>query len=381
MQELLESIADAMNRGELRLLVFSRPTIPDTRKITVRPVTVSGTSCFQVATRRGDQEFHENPEASSLIPLIERELPRFDQVNVYTATADLEFRRRKGRETIRRSAPTHSSVKTSHDNTRQYLIPENEPCPFLVETGVMTATGRVRAAKRKKFRQVNRYLEIVNDLIPHLPADRCLRIVDFGCGRSSLTFALHHLLTRIHNLSVAITGLDLKAGVIADCRRIAEKLECEGLNFQHGDIADYRAEDSVDLCVSLHACDTATDVALARAVSWDSRVILAVPCCHHQLAGQLANDEMAALLRHGELRQRYAALATDTLRARALDMVGYKTQVMEFIETEHTPKNLMIRAVRTGPRPNDAAVRDYRRYRDMLGVADFELEQLLELPS
>ena len=226
------------------------------------------------------------------------------------------------------------------------LLPEGVPVPFLVELGVMSATGEVRAKRRDKFRQINRFLELVDDVLPSLP-DGPLRVIDFGSGRSYLTFAIDHLLRVVHGREVEILGLDLKADVIRECEQLARKLGIDGLRFEVGDIASAPV-DRADLVVSLHACDTATDAALDRAVRIDADVILAVPCCQHELLGQLADTELEPLLRHGVLRERFAAEVTDAARARLLALCGYDVQLVELFALEHSPKNVLIRATKLG---------------------------------
>jgi hypothetical protein len=243
--------------------------------------------------------------------------------------------------------------------------------PFLVELGVMTPDGKVRAQRYDKFRQVNRFLELVDDVLPRRP----LRIVDFGSGKSYLTFALYHLLAVERGADVEVVGLDLKEDVIERCRSLAERLGYDRLRFEVGDIALFEGEPA-DVVVSLHACDTATDAALERAVRWRAEVILAVPCCQHELAGQLEVEELAPLLAHGILRERFAALATDAARAQLLEAVGYDAQVVEFVDLEHTAKNLLIRAVRKRDTGDAATLRRYRAFKEQLGI-DPALERAL----
>ena len=384
MIELTNAIAEAVRNESLYLIVLSRPrskenTAPS--KVSIRPVTFGGRLLYQAAKRIGVQEVHENIEPDNLGTVVSEWVKQaFDQANVFTADADVELRRKGAKVAVRTSAPTHKASNREHNKTRQYIVPDNHPCPFLIATGIMSKGGKVRSSRQKKFRQINRYLDIVNDIVKHLPADREIRVVDFGCGRSYLTFALHHLFTNVLDREVQIVGLDLKTAVIKDCQRLAEELGCKGLTFQQGDISSHTTGAPVDLCVSLHACDTATDEAIGKAIRWQSSVILAVPCCHHELAGQIQNPNHDALLRYGIMRERYAAIATDSLRAKGLDALGYRTQVIEFIDTEHTPKNLMIRAVkRTGNHASDEALSEYQRFRESLGIQTFQLESTTDL--
>lgn len=381
--ELQKALRDAAAEQSLLQVTLSQPRDrADDRptKITVRPVVLRDELQYQASKRIGAQEFHENVSATDVVGTVgDWAANQFDQINVFTTDADIEFRRRGENISVKRGKPTRQKAQAEHNKQRQYLIPDNEPCPFLIATGVMSAAGKVRSSKQKKFRQINRYLDIVNDIVKHLPDDRPIRVVDFGCGRSYLTFALHHLFVSVLGRSVSIIGLDLKAKVIEDCQRLALELKCEGLEFRQGDIAQHESSEPIDLCVSLHACDTATDAAIGKAINWQANVILAVPCCHHELASQLANDDQTTLLRHGIMRERFAALATDALRARALDALGYRTQVIEFIDTEHTPKNLMIRAVKKQRTDDGEALAEYRRFRASLGIQQFHLEAVTEL--
>ena len=255
------------------------------------------------------------------------------------------------------------SFASGADRKKKYIIEENVPVPFLVRLGVMTREGKVVAQKYDKFRQINRFLEYVADILDELTAratdgkgfspDRPLRIIDFGCGKSYLTFAVYHFLTNIRHIDVDITGLDLKADVIADCQKLAEESGCDRLRFQVGDIADYSDTEKPDLVITLHACDMATDYALDWAVGQGAAAILSVPCCQHELNTRLQEkgafpdaSPFASLARHGIIRERLAALATDAIRAEMLEQAGYRVQVLEFIDMSHTPKNLLIRAVK-----------------------------------
>jgi SAM-dependent methyltransferase len=346
----------------------------------VRPVEVRGRRHYQFASRRGSQEVHENLEPDAAVERIESEFgSHYEHAHLMTGAADFHARiGRDGGVTVRRSRPSRQpTAEVGHDRTKQHVIPEGRPCAFLTEIGVMTPDGTVRASRRKKFRQVNRYLELVDDIVGELPSEGPLRVVDFGCGKSYLTFALHHLLTAVHGRDVEIIGLDRKADVIADCRRIADRLGCRGLSFRAGDIASHEPDGPVHLAVSLHACDTATDDAIAQAVRWRSDVLFAVPCCQHELAGKLGGDFLPAVRQHGILKDRLAAILTDALRARALEACGYRTQVVEFIDLEHTAKNVLIRAVRRAAPPVASAIDEYQALKASAGLDEVYLDRVL----
>jgi SAM-dependent methyltransferase len=376
-------LTEAIEAGSLIELVLSKPmpgAAEGLQRLTARPVSVKGQALLQLASRVGSKEFHENlPAATALGRLTTSLGTTFAHAHVFTTASDYLFRFKSGGAIrVISSAPSKAPVSAAHDRGKRYLITEGTPCAFLAEIGVMTPAGRVHAAKYQKFRQINRFLELVEDVIDDLPEGQPLRVVDFGCGKSYLTFALHHLLTVIHQREVQLIGLDRNAEVIHDCQRIAGKLQCRGLEFRVGSITDVPVDNDVDLAVSLHACDTATDDALARAVQWRASVILAVPCCQHELAAKIGGHEPSAIARHGILHERLAALATDALRAEALEISGYKTQVIEFIDLEHTAKNLLIRAVRRHERDPRRAdrIQAYQRLKDQLGLDQIYLEQV-----
>lgn len=384
--EFLDLLRDSLRDDACWGVVLSQPcrsrdcaADAPLQKLSARPIELSGERRYQLAERRGKQEFHHNLTAEELLFRITAALgQQFQQADLFTPEADFSARWiRDSVLRVTRRKPSKPAPPLTHDRRKQYLIPEGRPCPFLAEIGVMTPAGQVKASKQAKFRQVNRFLEFVDDVLPELPPTGILRVIDFGCGKSYLTFALHYLLTELRGREVEIIGLDLKAEVVRDCQRIAEKLGCHGLRFEVGDIVGYAAAGPVDLSVSLHACDTATDAAIAQAVRWKAKVILAVPCCQHEVFGLLSDDSLPGLLRHGILKERFAALATDALRAALLEVVGYRTQVMEFIDLEHTPKNLLLRSVRA-EHPNSESRDLYERLKAQLGLRCFTLEQLLQ---
>jgi SAM-dependent methyltransferase len=382
MTELPTVLTDAIRNHDCLALVLSRKrkaSAEPIEKLTVRPVVVRERPLYQLSSRFERKEAHENLDAEQTLARLSQLLGTvFEHCHLFAVEADYTIRVKPGGAVkIKKSKPTRERPTVEHNRSKQYLIPEGVPCPFLIDIGVMTRQGKVRADKYQKFRQINRFLELVDDVLPHLPREGRLRIVDFGCGKSYLTFALHHLLTEIHGRDVHVVGLDRNAEVVATCTQIAERLHCQGLEFHIGDIAGYEAGAPVDLVVSLHACDTATDDALAQAVHRQAAVILAVPCCQHELAGKIPSD--SPLLQHGILKERFAALATDALRAQALEICGYKTQVVEFIDMEHTAKNLLIRALRradSNPQLADS-IAAYRSFKQSLEVDELYLEQAL----
>jgi SAM-dependent methyltransferase len=365
-------LTDLFEGLSLTRAVVSKPRSRDLpAKVVVDPVELRGETAFRFTTHLGDRATHENLPPDAARERLGVLLTDYGQGLLQTADADWQV---LGEKVLRRP-PTRPAASRTHDRRKHYLLEEGTPVPFLVELGVMAPDGRVRKSRYDKFRQVNRFLELVDDVVPALRPEGTLRIVDFGCGKSYLTFAIHYLLTALRGREVEIVGLDLKEDVIASCAGLAERTRAAGLRFQRGQIAGFDAGGPVDLVVALHACDTATDEALAQAVQWQADAILAVPCCQKEAYRQLESSLLAPLLRHGLAKERFAALVTDTLRAQLLELAGYETQLVEFVEFEHTAKNILIRAVK-GKRPRADARRGYEDLRDALGL-DPALERLL----
>jgi SAM-dependent methyltransferase len=357
-------LTDVFEGLSLMRAVVSKPRSRELPgKVTVDPVDLRGETAFRFTTHLGDRATHENLPPAAARERLGLLLEDYRQGLLQTPDADWQILG----ETVLRRPPTRATLSREHDRRKRYLLEEGTPVPFLVELGVMTPEGRVRRSRYDKFRQINRFLELVDDVVPSLQPEGTLRIVDFGCGKSYLTFAIHHLLTAVRGREVEIVGLDLKDDVIASCAALAERSGAAGLRFQRGEIATFDAVGAVDLVVSLHACDTATDEALAQAVRWQADAILAVPCCQKEAYRQLESSLLAPLLRHGLAKERFAALVTDALRAQLLELAGYHAQLVEFVALEHTAKNVLIRAVKGKPAGAEAR-RAYEALRDALGL-------------
>lgn len=318
----------------------------------IRPVLKKGNLVYQFEIFKGKQVFHENLEAKAAVDRACEWMEHFRQMQIDTKSERASVLiSKKGKVTINRkkvTRPDQGKQDLSHNREKQYILKEGMDIPFLRDLGVMTQEGKIVRSRFDKFRQINRYLEFIEDVLPKLPKDREITILDFGCGKSYLTFAMYYFLHEMRGYEVRMVGLDLKEDVIEHCNALVEKYGYDHLHFLTGDIAQYEGMTKVDMVVTLHACDTATDYALAKAVSWGADVILSVPCCQHELNRQIENDILSPVLSYGLLKERMAALVTDGLRAEYLKKEGYDTQILEFIDMEHTPKNILIRAVKTG---------------------------------
>ena len=329
-------------------------------KVRIRPVLQKGSLMFQSAARKGKQEFHSNCDRDELIGDVLKFMEEdFRQLQIQMQDELITVLiSKKGKVTIKRkkSVTKLDAPVLMHNRKKHYILEEGIPVPFLIDLGVQTAEGRIVHARYDKFRQINRFLEFIEDVLPNLDPNRTNTIIDFGCGKSYLTFAMYYYLHVLKKYPIRVIGLDLKKDVIALCNRLSKKFGFENLTFLHGDIAGYEGVDQVDMVVTLHACDTATDYALAKAVKWGAKVILSVPCCQHEINKQIQNDLLSPVLQYGLLKERMSALLTDGIRGQLLEMSGYRTQILEFIDMEHTPKNIMIRAIRQGKRADGAAL-------------------------
>lgn len=362
----LQQILDKYLNEQLVHIVISNPRsreIPS--KINFRPVLMKGNLVFQASEYREKKVFHKNYSAKEAAAEVMERILQYRQMEISSQLGQANvLTTKKGRITIKEKpcAACVKQVDLSHNRKKNYILNPEERVEFLVDLGVQTKEGKIAASKYDKFRQINRFLEFIQDILPKLPRDREVTILDFGCGKSYLTFAMYHYLKELKGYQVHIIGLDLKEDVIAECSRLAEKYGYEGLDFYVGDIAGYEGVKSVDMVVTLHACDVATDYALDKAINWGAKVILSVPCCQHELNQQIENEILAPILGYGLIKERIAALVTDALRAQILESKGYQVQILEFIDMEHTPKNILIRAVKKGEPKDEGACREVMEF-------------------
>lgn len=373
-EEVKKIFEDFLDDSLLRI-ILSNPAFKDgagpckALKVRVRPVMLKGGMVFQAEELTEKQAFHRNltreEGVSYLLGLMES---GFKQAEVESSRGQARVLvGKKGTVTIKVKKNQQKMVAApnvaSHNRQKRYILEEGKPVAFLEDLGVMTADGKVVRSRYDKFRQINRFLEFIEDILPRLDKSRENIIIDFGCGKSYLTFAMYYYLHELKGYEVRIIGLDLKQDVIDHCNRLSVAYGFDKLKFYHGDIASYDGVDHVDMVVTLHACDTATDYALEKAVKWDASVILSVPCCQHELNKQMDNELLRPVLQYGLIKERMAALYTDALRAEILENRGYRTQILEFIDMEHTPKNILIRAVKQGgPKDNRKEIEDILQF-------------------
>ena len=342
-------------------------------KVRIRPVILKNEIEYQVSEFVGRKVLHSNHSAADvkkkIIDYVTEDFKQA-QINMTDAAATILSSKSKTLTCkYKKAGQLKVQRDLSHNRTKKYIIQEGKPVAFMIDLGVMGQDGKIIRTRYDKFRQINRFLEYIEDILPKLDKERELTIIDFGCGKSYLTFAMYYYLKELKGYNIRIIGLDLKADVIEHCNELRTRYGYDKLDFYVGDIATYKDVDKVDMVVTLHACDTATDYALAKAVKWGAEVILSVPCCQHEANRTIKSDILSPVMDYGILKERMAAIVTDAARAKLLTANGYDTQILEFIDMEHTPKNLLIRAVKSSK--EDISARE--KTKDMLEALNLEL--------
>lgn len=341
LEQLFQQILD----NDVFKLIISKPKQKDNeyKKIVIEKKS----DYYQISKYTEKQVFHENVKEHALASrCTELTFEHFLQVNAWTDTWEYYILiSKKGNAALKRKKTQNVTIIAEHNRKKNYILEEGTPIPPLVDMGVFTKEGKVVRTMYDKFKQINRFIEMIDDAIK-TSSDTELNVIDFGCGKSYLTFILYYYLTEIKKIKANIIGLDLKAEVIKHCNEVAKKYGYDGLHFELGDINGYQTPFDVDMVITLHACDTATDFALYNAITWNARMIFSVPCCQHELNSQIQTDHLKALTDYGIIKERFSALATDAIRGKLLEYCGYKTQLLEFIDFAHTPKNILIRAIK-----------------------------------
>lgn len=375
-------IKNSLTENKFIYGIFTTPTNKSEnpyKKITVRPISIKNENMIQFEKFTEKQAFHENysydDASDEIIDLI---INKYRNINIFTEDADFQIMvSKKGMVRVTEKEPTKKQNIDDHNKKKQYIINEGEPCDFLTYLGVMNKDGAVYAKKYDKFKQINKFLEIVEDSLKGKKLEDDFMIIDFGCGKAYLTFALYYYFYFIKKIKVKIIGLDLKDEVIELCNETAYKLNYENLEFIYGDIRDFEYKSNVDMIVTLHACDTATDAALVKAIKWSTDIILSVPCCQHEFFDKIQAPSLESMLKHGLIKERVSSLVTDSLRSLFLETKGYKVQLMEFIAMEHTPKNILIRAIKTN-KDNIKAEKEYEDFKKFWNLNDLFIENYFE---
>lgn len=340
-------IEEILNNNPYRIVV-SNPrskTATNYKKVVIQKKVIGKNEIYQIENYTQTQVFHKNIEnselKSELTGLLDGE---YKQVNAFFEGEEFDIKLNKDSKCyLKKNVSAVKIQPISNNRVKNYILKEGDNIPVFVELGIFTSEYKIVNSMYDKFKQINRFAEIVDDVLKTYNKES-INIIDFGCGKSYLTFVLYYYLVEIKKINANIIGLDLKADVIRKCNELAKKFGYEGLRFEVGNINGYKAPFDVNMVVTLHACDTATDFALFNAINWNADIILSVPCCQHELNKQIESEELSGLLKFGILKERCAALVTDAIRGCLLEYKGYKTDIMEFIDIAHSPKNLLIRA-------------------------------------
>ncbi|QSX06996.1 SAM-dependent methyltransferase [Sedimentibacter sp. zth1] len=373
--ELLEILEENIKNTTLIYCVFASSIKKEEayKKITVKPIISKESVIYQIEKFTDKQVFHENLDIEFIVDRLVTLSKSYKNANIFTVDADYQLLvNKKGNMKIIKGKATKKQEIKYHNNIKQYIIEENKPCDFLIELGVMNKDGKVLSKYYDKFKQINKFLEIVDDVVSKTDLKEDYKIIDFGCGKAYLTFALYYYFYKIKKVNVSIVGLDLKTDVIEFCNNVARKLQYNHLKFENGDIKDYNTNLNIDLVVTLHACDNATDAALVKAITWNTDLILSVPCCQHEFYNKINNLNLEPMLKHGLIKERLSSLVTDSLRGLFLEAKGYKVQMVEFVDMEHTPKNILIRAVKT--KINEKAKIDYEKFKSFYNLENIFIE-------
>lgn len=374
-EQMKTALIERLLNKQLVSATVSQPRMKsnEIKRIKLKPIELKGVYHIQLEFQYERILKHENIPVTSIEETVHDVFEDFRQFQGQFEKDMIQIQLSKKNKVLYKSSANEQVQKAnlSHNRKKNYLLDPETPYPFLIRLGVQTADGKVKKQKYDKFKQINRFIEYIHDSLDYLPKDRTIRILDFGSGKSYLTFALYHYLKVEQGLDLRVTGLDLKKEVIEECAQIAADLQYDDLEFLVGDINDYNDESTVDMVVTLHACDVATDMALSRAVKWGASVILSVPCCQHELNNQIQSSPLDIMLQHGLIKERFSALATDSIRAEILNLVGYDAQLMEFIDMSHTPKNILIRAYFTGKKPSAEQFARYKAFTNFLHATPF----------
>jgi SAM-dependent methyltransferase len=367
--EFLEIIKKLVGNDEIISAVISNKINKekDYKKIDLKPFLKDGEIYYQIAYVYDKKTIHENIDKSSFIEKTSILFSDFKQMIVFSTNSDYQFLRNKKGIKVLKNKPSKKKYNLLHNRKKKYVIPEGKPCNFLEILGLMDKNGNVYKNKYDKFKQINKYLEFIRDVESELRVKKKVRIVDFGSGKAYLTFALYYYITEIMGLEAEITGIDLKEDVVKFCNQTSKELGYKNLKFLSGDIRTFNQFENIDMIVALHACDIATDMAIAQGIKWKSRIIMVVPCCQHELFNQIENKIMMPILKHGILKERFASIVTDAARGVLLESEGYLVQFAEFVNIENTPKNILIRAVYRD-KENKEIYEEYFKFKKALNI-------------
>ena len=382
-ENILSELRKNIQEDKFIKIVFSDRQNGEFNKIIIKSLSLKNGKNIQIESFKDNKAFHKNIELNNIQEIeniLKEYIENFKQILLQVENFDVSFIRKK--ESFIKRENKNNLIKNSneHNKKKQYILNEGDKIDFLIELGLMSTEGKILKSSYNKFRQINKYLEFIDDIIEELKSkkliDNHINVLDFGCGKSYLTFALYYYLKNYRkDLSFSIVDLDLKKDVIEFCNKLAQKLNYNNLEFLNGNIKDYDKSKEVDLVFSLHACNNATDYSLEKALSLNAKAILAVPCCHHEFFEKMQKNKnsnfyntLKVMADNGVILDKFATLATDSFRSLTLELCGYKTKMIEFIDTEHTPKNILIKAIKSKSSNLKEKLKEYNRLKEFLGI-------------
>ena len=387
-ENILSELRKNIQEDKFIKIVFSDRQNGEFNKIIIKSLSLKNGKNIQIESFKDNKAFHKNIELDNfqeIEDILKGYMENFKQILLQIENLDISFIKKK--ESFTKKENKNNLIKNyiEHNKKKQYILNEGDKIDFLIELGLMSTEGKILKSSYNKFRQINKYLEFIDDVIEELKSkkliDNHINVLDFGCGKSYLTFALYYYLKHYRkDLSFSIVGLE--KDVIVFCNKLAQKLDYKSLEFLNGNIKDYDRAKEVDLVFSLHACNNATDYSLEKALSLNAKAILAVPCCHHEFFEKIQknkNSEFYNTLKimadNGVVLDKFATLATDSFRSLALELCGYKTKMIEFIDMEHTPKNILIKAIKSSSSNLKEKLQEYNKLKEFLGIQPL-LEEL-----
>ena len=389
-ENMLSELKKYIQEEKFIKIVFSNKQSGDFNKVIIKPIILKSGKNIQIESFKDNKAFHKNVDLNNLQELenvLKEYIENFKQILLQIEASDISFIRKKDNFTKKEKQSNLVKSSNEHNKKKQYILNEGDKIDFLIELGLMSVDGKILKASYNKFKQINKYLEFIDDVIEELKTKKLItnhiNVLDFGCGKSYLTFALYYYLKNYRkDLSFSIVGLNLKKDVIEFCNKLAQKLNYENLEFLNGNIKDYDRAKEVDLVFSLHACNNATDYSLEKALSLNAKAILAVPCCHHEFFEKIQKNKnskfyntLKIMADNGVVLDKFATLATDSFRSLALELCGYKTKMIEFIDMEHTPKNILIKAIKSKSSNLKEKSIEYNKLKEFLGIQPL-LEEL-----
>ncbi|AME09300.1 methyltransferase [Gemella sp. oral taxon 928] len=383
--ELINNLPNQITNHNIVKITFSNIRNKDLEldKVIAKLVEIKNDIYIQFEYRYKRVIKHKNIDIANKIDLnkiLEELFSLAKDINVISGDEIINIKiSKKFKISIKRTKTTKKEITFNHNNKKEYFLDEKTTYPFLVELGIQNLDGRIKKSKFNKFKQINKYLEFIKHSVDQLDNKNQITILDFGSGKSYLTFSTYYYLTEKLNLNVKLIGIDLKKEAINLCNQIAQKLNFNNLSFVYGDVIDYENEENIDMVISLHACNTATDIAIIKALTWQAKIFLAVPCCQKEINSQLTTDFIPLMLKHGIIKEKFSTLLTDSIRSEALEIFGYKSDIVEFISEENTPKNQLIRAFKTTNNIDIKKLQELKKFTEMLNIKMFLLDEIEKL--